>query len=81
MTDAPTMSTPPDAGSPAWGSRQVYWYETGGFVDTPVLRLTEGGVPDRLEGPLLIELPDTVVVVRPGQGARFGELGSLVIDL
>ena len=50
--------------------------ETGGFVDTPVLRLKEGGVPDRLEGPLLVELPDTVVVVRPGQSARFGELGS-----
>jgi N-methylhydantoinase A/oxoprolinase/acetone carboxylase beta subunit len=50
-------------------------------VDTPVLRLTEGGVDDRLRGPLLIELPDTVIVVRPGQSARFGELGSLVIDL
>jgi len=81
LTEAPAMSAPPDAASPAWGSRPVYWYETGGFVDTPVLRLTEGGVADRLEGPLLIELPDTVVVVRPGQAARFGELGSLVIDL
>ena len=39
----------PDAASPEWGSRPVYWYESGGFVDTPVLRLTEGGVADRLE--------------------------------
>jgi N-methylhydantoinase A/oxoprolinase/acetone carboxylase beta subunit len=59
----------------------VYWYEEGAFVDAPVLRLTEGGVRDALQGPLLVELPDTVVVVRPGQTARFGELGSLVIDL
>jgi N-methylhydantoinase A len=81
LTDAPALSAPLQATAPEWGSRPVYWYETGGFVDTPVLRLTEGGVAERLEGPLLIELPDTVVVVRPGQTARFGELGSLVIDL
>jgi hypothetical protein len=30
---------------------------------------------------VLIELPDTVVVVRPGQAARFGGLGSLTIEL
>jgi N-methylhydantoinase A len=81
LTDAPAMTAPVDAASPEWGSRRVYWYEEGEFVDTPVLRLTEGGVPDRLQGPLLVELPDTVVVVRPGQSATFGELGSLVIDL
>jgi N-methylhydantoinase A/oxoprolinase/acetone carboxylase beta subunit len=51
------------------------------FTDTPVLRLREGGLAERLEGPLLIELPDTVVVVRPGQAARFGDLGTLTIDL
>ena len=44
-------------------------------------RLREGGLDERLEGPLLIELPDTVVVVRPGQTARFGDLGTLTIDL
>jgi N-methylhydantoinase A len=81
LTDAPRLSASEGAASPRWGSRRVWWYEEGGFVDTPVLRLTEGGVPDRLQGPLLVELPDTVVVVRPGQSARFGELGSLVIDL
>jgi N-methylhydantoinase A len=81
LTDPPTLTTPPGADAPEWGSRRVWWYEEGAFVDTPVLRLTEGGVPDVLEGPLLVELPDTVIVVRPGQRARFGELGSLVIDL
>ena len=81
LTDAPTIGAPAQDTAPAWVSRPVYWYEEGGFVDTPVLRLTEGGVAGGLEGPLLIELPDTVVVVRPGQSARFGELGSLVIDL
>jgi N-methylhydantoinase A/oxoprolinase/acetone carboxylase beta subunit len=59
----------------------VYWYELGGFADTPVLRLAGGTVADRLEGPLLFELPDTVVVLRPGQAAEFGELGSLVVNI
>jgi N-methylhydantoinase A len=81
LTDAPAMTSPPQAAAPDWGSRPVYWYEEGRFVDTPLLRLTEGSVAEQLEGPVLIELPDTVVVVRPGQRARFGELGSLVIDL
>jgi N-methylhydantoinase A len=75
------MTAPPEAAAARWGSRRVWWYEAGGFADTPVLRLTEGGVAGELQGPLLIELPDTVVVVRPGQRARFGELGSLVIEL
>jgi N-methylhydantoinase A len=81
LTDAPAMTAPPEAAAARWGSRRVWWYEAGGFADTPVLRLTEGGVAGELQGPLLIELPDTVVVVRPGQRARFGELGSLVIEL
>ena len=81
LTDAPALTAPPEEQAPEWGSRPVFWYERGEFVDTPVLRLAEGTVAGRLDGPLLIELPDTVVVVRPGQSARFGELGSLVVDL
>ena len=50
LTDAPAMSTPPDAVSPEWASRQVYWYETGGFVDTPVLRLHRGRGPGSPRG-------------------------------
>jgi N-methylhydantoinase A len=75
------LAAPPPAPEPRSSTRAVYWYEQGQFIDTPVLALREGGVADRLEGPLLIELPDTVVVVRPGQSARFGELGVLTIEL
>jgi N-methylhydantoinase A len=75
------LAAPPPAADPQSSTRPVYWYEHGEFTDTPVLRLREGGLDERLEGPLLIELPDTVVVVRPGQAARFGDLGTLTIDL
>jgi len=81
LTEPLELATPPAAEQPHWSSRQVYWYEQGGFADTALLRLQEGGVGEKLEGPLLIELPDTVVVVRPGQSASFGELGSLTIEL
>ena len=63
------------------GSRRVYWQELSGFAETPVLGLGEGRLNGVLEGPLLLDLPDTVVVLRPGQRARFSELGSLVIDV
>jgi N-methylhydantoinase A len=63
------------------GSRQVYWQELGGFAETPVLRLGEGRLDEELEGPLLLELADTVVVLRPGQSARYSDLGSLVIEV
>jgi len=81
LTEPLRLAAPPPATDPEWSTRPVYWYEQGAFVDTPLLRLREGGLSERLEGPLLIELPDTVVVVRPGQAAQFGELGSLTIEL
>ena len=34
-----------------------------------------------LVGPLLVELPDTVVVLRPGQRGMFDEFGRILIDL
>jgi N-methylhydantoinase A/oxoprolinase/acetone carboxylase beta subunit len=67
--------------SAAGASRRVYWQELGGFAETPVLRLAEGRLEEALDGPLLLELPDTVVVLRPGQRATFTDLGSLVIDV
>src|SRR5262249_22682016 len=76
LTEPLTLAAPAPTADPQWSTRPVYWYEQGAFVDTPLLRLREGGPGERLEGPLLIELPDTVVVVRPGQAARFGDLGS-----
>lgn len=73
-------------GVPQWLRRQVYWAETRGFVETPVLRLdasttTTTTVPDDLPvGPLLIEAPDTVIVVPPGQRASYDGFGNIVIE-
>lgn len=61
--------------------RPVYWYEEGKFVDTPVLQMDSGRLEEEFQGPILFELPHTVVVVRPGQVARFDSLGNVIIEL
>jgi N-methylhydantoinase A len=72
-----TSSSP----APEPTTRPVYWGEVGDHVETPVLRLLPGSPLDRTAGPLLIELPDTVAVVHPGQEAWVDRIGNLVIDL
>lgn len=61
-------------------TRSVYWAEAGQFVETPVVRLESNVVLGELKGPLLVELPDTVVVIRPGMTAEFDEYGNLIVD-
>jgi N-methylhydantoinase A len=60
--------------------RPIYWSETGTVVDTPVVRSVTGVVSERLQGPALVEMPDTVAVIRPGMTAESDKHGNLVID-
>lgn len=62
-------------------TRPIYWSEVGDFVDTPIWEVEheEGIAP--MEGPALVQLPDTVVVVRPGQSAHMDGYGNLIIDI
>ncbi|OZF26064.1 hydantoinase/oxoprolinase family protein [Rhodococcus sp. 14-2483-1-2] len=62
-------------------SRSVYWSELGERVQTPVISLQSGRIDDEMTGPMLLQLPDTVVVVRPGQTARMDNLGNLVLSI
>ena len=70
-----TSDEPPE---PARHTRTVYWSELRDFLETPVY----DEVPtEAIEGPALIELPDTVIVVRPGQHGAPDEAGNYVIQL
>ena len=63
---------------PARHSRAVYWSELRDYLETPVY----DEVPaESIEGPALIELPDTVIVVRPGQQGAPDAAGNYVIEL
>lgn len=53
---------PGDVASPPLESRRVYWRELGDYVDTPI----HSAVTGEIRGPAIVELPDTTVVVRPG---------------
>jgi N-methylhydantoinase A len=61
-------------------TREVYWSETGGLVETPVIRLDGGALKGTIAGPALIELPDTVVALRPGMSGSFDKYGNLHVD-
>jgi N-methylhydantoinase A len=67
-----------DARRPA---RDVYWEELEGRVPTAVWdgSLLEQGT--RVEGPAIIELPDTTIVVRPSHRAAIDEYGNAVVSL
>jgi N-methylhydantoinase A len=67
-----------ERGEPARRSRPVYWAELGDFRDTPIY---EEVPPASIDGPALIELPDTVIVIRPGQRGQPDMAGNYIIDL
>jgi N-methylhydantoinase A len=82
LIDRPVLAAPTARVAPRPASREVYWHELGGYTPTPVVKLEAGAAPaGRLDGPLLLELPDTVIVLRPGQSGQFADNGSLVIDV
>lgn len=64
------------------GERPVIWYERG--LDPQMTKVYDGTMlraGEELSGPLIIELPDTTVVVREGQTASVDEVGSIDILL
>ncbi len=63
------------------GSRAVYWDEFREARDTPVYdgtRLEQGQL---LDGPAIVETPDTSVVVRPGQRLVLDAYGNFELTL
>jgi N-methylhydantoinase A len=80
LRPAPTVgATPPaEARAPA---RPVYWAELADFEETPIYwgeRLQAGNV---IQGPAILQVPVTTIVVHPGQTARLDPYGNVLIDL
>ncbi len=77
---APERGARPSADARA-GTRRVYWAELADFEPTPVFwgeRLSPG---NRVPGPAIVQVPDTTIVVHPGQAARLDPYGNVLIDL
>mgnify|MGYP003575441769 CR=1 FL=1 len=64
----------------AAGSRQVYFYGSG-FIETPIYRSEDVGPGHPIQGPAIIERPDTTIVVGPGQSAEMERYGNIIIRI
>jgi N-methylhydantoinase A len=58
--------------------RSAYFGPAHGAIDTPVVPREELGTPR--QGPILVDEPDTVVVVPPGWSAARDDIGTLVLS-
>jgi len=63
------------------GEREVYWPEHRATSATPVYDGPALAAGTRLEGPLLVDYPDTTAVVRPGLTLTVEPGGNLTIEL
>jgi N-methylhydantoinase A len=61
--------------------RDIYWGEIEQLTPTPVWEVDYGQSIPPLDGPALVQLPDSVVVIRPGQKAEMDALGNIIIHI
>ena len=62
-------------------SRQVFFPDIEGFIQTPVLSLEQLRAEQRYEGPALVEQPGSTVVIGPGDVFTLDAHGNLRITL
>jgi N-methylhydantoinase A len=69
----------PDPKNALTGRREVYWEDS--FVETPVYDQPRLAPGNRIEGPAVIEAPNTTVLIHPGQCATIDEYLNIAIEL
>ena len=72
-----------EPGAPAspTGTRDVYWEEGEGFLETEIWDGGSVGPGTEIEGPAIVEMSVTTIVVQPGQRGRVDDYGSFVITV
>lgn len=60
--------------------RQAYWHELGGFKETPVFDFEKLQPGNRIEGPALIEAPETTYVLEPDWTFTLDGFGNGVLQ-
>jgi N-methylhydantoinase A len=76
-----SAKTPADTPGSAERSRQVFFPDIEGFVQTPVLSLEQLRTEQRYDGPALVEQPGSTVVIGPGDVFTLDAYGNLRITL
>lgn len=76
-----TRNTSDDTSVQAFSNtRKAYWGKEHGFIDTPVLNLSQIGHELR-PGPILVDCYDTTIVAPPGCVIGMGEWGNVTIEV
>ena len=61
-------------------TREAYFEEADGYVETVVYERSALGAGAAFEGPAIVEQSDTTTVVYPGQRCRTDSFGNLLIE-
>ncbi len=78
------LAPPPEGGSLARAleaTRPAWFEELSGWRDTPVYRRDRLPIDEPVEGPAIVEQPDTTTVVYPGQVCRVEASGNMRITV
>ncbi|MFH1929386.1 MAG: hydantoinase/oxoprolinase family protein [Chloroflexota bacterium] len=78
---APWPAGGPDAGAAIKETRQAYFVDAGGWVDTPIYDGSKLRAGNRIAGPAIIEEVTTTIVICPHDQAEIDQLGNVVIDV
>jgi N-methylhydantoinase A len=62
-------------------TRQAWFPEAGGYVETNVLTRLDMADGSAVQGPAIIEDPDSTTVVLPGDVARISGAGHLIVEI
>jgi N-methylhydantoinase A len=76
-----TLGTEPDGADPLVGTRPAYFPETGGYVATPVYDRSRLAPGVSLDGPAIVQEPQSTLVLSPGMSATVDKDGCIVVDL
>jgi N-methylhydantoinase A/oxoprolinase/acetone carboxylase beta subunit len=69
------IAADPDPGTSRTGARKVFWGPAHGFLETPIYRRETLGAGVVLDGPVICEAIDTVIVTPPGWRFRTDDWG------
>jgi N-methylhydantoinase A len=76
----PEAETDAVADAASKGRRAVYFRESGGFVDTPILDGDAVKPGNAFDGPAVVELTTTTIVVRPEQTLRMDRYRNFIVE-
>ncbi|HXH08720.1 MAG TPA: hydantoinase/oxoprolinase family protein [Alphaproteobacteria bacterium] len=74
------MASALDLKEAAVGTRQVYFEQTRGFIDTPCFARDRLAPGTAFDGPAIVDQDDTTTVVFPGFRARVDGAGHLILE-